>query len=371
MSLSGRTERDAPLGVAEYSNAFAGLEGAGAVLAAVSGGPDSTALMGGLAEWAASREGPRVLVATVDHGLRQESHAEAEGVAAVCATIGLPHAILTWTGEKAAAVSQETARRARYRLLVAHAHAIGAMHLVTAHTQDDQAETLMLRLAAGSGLTGLAGMRRETSRGGVRHVRPFLDVRKARLVATCRERGWSFVDDPTNRNADYARVRWRERLMPLLAAEGLDGARLARLAARLARADEALDHAALAAHAKVVDRDGAAIDLRALGAEPWEIALRVLKRSVTDVCPGTTESAAGEAPHLRLDRLEEALEALLDAAAAGMTARRTLAGCLLHLDRRGVLTLSPEGVRRRGKRDPVTPIDLSAMASLGREPERA
>jgi tRNA(Ile)-lysidine synthase len=365
---------EAPLSEADFADVFAGLESAGTILVAVSGGPDSTALMGGLAEWAAAQSGPPLSVATIDHGLRPESREEAEGVAAASIRMGLPHAILTWTGARGARVSQEAARRARYRLLLTHAREIGATHLATAHTQDDQAETLMLRLAAGSGLSGLAGMRRETIRGAVRHVRPLLDMPKARLVATCRERGWSFVEDPSNRRTDFARARWRERLMPLLAAEGLDAARLGRLATRLARADDALDDLSRAAYARAARPagPGVALDMSVLAAEPNEIALRVLKQAVVACAAGAREGGKAEPEaHLRLDRLEGALEAILVAHAAGMQARRTLAGYLIHLDRGGVLTLSPEPVRRRGKRDPVTPITRPDTASLGREPERA
>ncbi len=373
MSRGDRAEREAPLGAAEFADAFAGLESAGTILVAVSGGPDSTALMGGLAEWAAARSGPPLSVATVDHDLRPESRQEAENVAAACLRMGLSHAILAWTVPRGPRVSQEAARSARYRLLVTHAREIGATHLVTAHTQDDQAETLMLRLAAGSGLSGLAGMRRETIRGSVRHVRPLLDVPKARLVATCRQRGWSYVEDPSNRRADFARARWRERLMPLLAAEGLDAARLSRFAARMARADDALDDVSRAAYARAAQRAGAGmtLDMGVLGAQPKEIALRVLKRALTDCAAGASGREAEAEPHLRLDRLEGALEAILGAHAAGMQARRTLAGHVLRLDRGGVLTLSPEPVRRRGKRDPVTPITRPDTASLGREPDRA
>jgi len=368
-----RATREAPLATADFAAAFAGLERAGKLLVAVSGGPDSTALMGGLAEWAEGSSGPAVMVATVDHGLRPESRAEADGVGAMCNAMGLPHATLTWAGARTGHVSQEAARRARYRLLVAHAGEIGATHLLTGHTQDDQAETLMLRLAAGSGLAGLAGMRRETIRGAVRHVRPLLDIPKARLVATCLERGWHYTEDPSNRNIERTRARWRERLMPLLAAEGLDAARLARLAARLARADDALDRVAQAVYARVAGEtdDGMVLDMRALGAEPREIALRVLKRALAGFGPATRQGGPPEERHGRLDRLEDALDALLEARSAGIQARRTLAGHLLRLDESGILTLSPEGVRRRGKREPVTPIALPETASLGREPERA
>ncbi|WP_430395078.1 tRNA lysidine(34) synthetase TilS [Enterovirga aerilata] len=366
-----RPADEARPGQAEFAAAFAGLEAAPRVLAAVSGGPDSVALMGALAEWARAPGRPPVSVATVDHGLRPGARAEAEAVAELAAKLGLPHAILTWAGPKRRPVSQAAARQARYRLLLEHAREIGASHLVTAHTLDDQAETVLLRLAAGSGLSGLAAMRPRVARGGLQHVRPFLRIPKAGLVAACLARDWPFSEDPSNADPRFARVRWRRAIMPLLAAEGLDAERLARLAARLARADEGLDHAAETALARLALQPGpgARVEMAALAAEPAEIALRVLKRLLEQPRSAAEDEAGG--PHLRLERLEECLEALLQAHAAGLPVRRTLAGRLLQLDRTGVLAIVPEPVRRRGRRDAVTPIEVPNPASLGTAPRGA
>src|SRR5690606_4990568 len=118
----------------------------------------------------------------------------------------------------------EAARDARYRLLIQCAREEGASHLVTAHTLDDQAETVLIRLARGSGLAGLAGMRAERDREGIRHARPLLASPKAALLDLCREQGWPFVEDPSNLDPRFARARWR-RIMPLLAEEGLTAER--------------------------------------------------------------------------------------------------------------------------------------------------
>jgi tRNA(Ile)-lysidine synthase len=326
--------------------------------------------MGTLAEWCGPAGRPQVSASTVDHGLRSASQEEAEAIGVLARKLGIPHAILTWTGEKRPRVSQDEARRARYRLLLAHAHQIGATHLVTAHTLDDQAETLLIRVAAGSGLSGLAGMRREVARGGVRHVRPFLGLAKARLLATCRERGWPCVTDSSNLDPRFSRARWRS-LMPALAAEGLDATRLGRLAERLARADEALDRAADAAFARTAagSETGLRLDLRALRGEPEEIALRVLRRALGH--RSLERDGRSEPTRLRLERLEECFDALMRAQAGGLPARRTLAGCLLRLDGSGTLTIAREGVRRRGRREVVTPIDDQDRASLGRGPGAA
>ncbi len=186
----------------------------GAVLA-VSGGPDSTALMG----CAASTEpGIPFVVATVDHGLRPGSAAEADEVAGLAARLGLKHRILAWTGPKPAARLQEAARAARYRLLAELARETGADLVLTAHTLDDQAETVLMRLCAGSGPAGLSGMAPARTLVGLTLGRPFLNVPKTRLVATCEERGWPFVRDPSNADPRFGRVRLR-RLLPLLAEE--------------------------------------------------------------------------------------------------------------------------------------------------------
>lgn len=351
----------APLTDAEFAAIFAdaGLSHAHSpLLVAVSGGPDSTALMGALAAWAGPRSGPPLRVATVDHGLRPESRAEAEAVREAAAALGLPHAVLAWT-DRPARVSQEAARRARYRLLSDHARAVGAGRIVTAHTADDQAETVLMRLAEGSGLTGLAGMAAGIARGDLRHIRPFLTVAKHRLVATCRARPWLFAEDPANADPRFARSRWRA-LMPALAAEGLAPGRLGRFAGRMRRAEEALRQAAEAAGRRHLRRDEAghaAIDVAALAAEPEEIALRVLLRALGPADDG------GPAAHLRLDRVETALAALLAARAAGAPLRRTLAGRLLVLDRDGTLEVRPEPARSRGRRHDPAPAASGAPQS--------
>lgn len=317
---------------------FAPLTGASGIVAAVSGGPDSMALMGLLAGWRHPGR-PTVFVATVDHGLRPGSAGEAALVAQEAERLGLPHRMLRWEGPKPSRGLPEAAREARYRLLVTLACETGASHLVTAHTQDDQAETVLMRLARGSGPAGLAGMRPEVERDGIRHLRPLLGIAKADLVALCRRNGWPFVEDPTNRDEAFARPRWR-RLAPALAAEGLTPDRLAQLAGRMLRADQALDVKSKAALAAARRPEGD-LEAGALLAEPLEIAIRALALALAEMRP------AGEP--LRLERVEACTEAVLTAAREGRALRRTLGGVLLNLDPRGRLTLAPEPARRRGR----------------------
>ncbi len=233
----------APGGGEDLADLFAGFGTSTGLLLAVSGGPDSTALLVLVDRWRKASAVP-VFVATVDHALRATSRAEAEDVGALCATRGLPHRILPWSGAKPGTGVPAAARAARYRLLGEHAREIGADTIVTAHHADDQAETVLMRLTRGSGPAGLAGMARLSPAPwpggeGLRLARPLLGMTKAELVAICRAEGLGFVEDPTNADEAYRRPQLR-RLAAALAAEGLGRDELNRLAARAARAEEAL-----------------------------------------------------------------------------------------------------------------------------------
>lgn len=338
---------DAPVLADEAARLFSGLDAFPRLLVAVSGGPDSVALLALLAEWARSPGRPSIAAATVDHGLRANSAAEAECVAALCERLGVPHATLRWTGPKPKTGLPARARDERYRLLALEAQRLGGAGLVAAHTGDDQAETILMRMAHGSGPAGLIGMRPRDERDGLVLLRPLLGLGKARLVATAQARGLAFVTDPSNAEPRFERVRWRA-LTPILAGEGLDAGRFSALSRRLARMEAALEEragrlrAALASPGEAAD--GARLAFAPLIDEPEELALRVLAACVGDVAaPGPT----------RLERLEACLEALLAAARAGRVMTRTLSGCVLSLSRSGELAIRREGTRRRGVRPPV------------------
>ena len=309
-------------------------------LLAVSGGPDSLALLHLVA-----RFGPRpAFVATVDHGLRAASAEEAEGVALVAKALDLPHAVLRWTGPKPPSGLQEAAREARLALLLDHGRACGADCIVTAHHRDDQAETVLMRIAAGSGVTGLAGMRADADHAGLPVLRPFLSVPKARLVAVCREAGLPFVEDASNADPRFARARWRAA-RAMLASEGLNDARLARLAIRAARADEALERSTDDAERRLLsERGGGALLAAELFDEPAEIVLRLLARAIGRAARGRI---------LRLERLEAVAGALAAARAQGEACNRTLAGAVIRLDRRGAVVVTAENDPRRAVVDPA------------------
>ncbi|MEJ1938863.1 tRNA lysidine(34) synthetase TilS, partial [Nostoc sp. NIES-2111] len=155
------------------------------LLLAVSGGPDSMALLALCAAWANERPDgqprPPLFAATVDHWLRPEARDEAAMVAREASRLSVPHSVLDWAGPKPRTGLQEAARQARYALLAEEARRVGATDVVTAHHADDQAETILMRLVRGSGLDGLAGMAAERPLDGVRLVRPLLGIPKSRL----------------------------------------------------------------------------------------------------------------------------------------------------------------------------------------------
>lgn len=350
---------DAAIGEAEAGALFDDLAAEPAVVLAVSGGPDSTALLHLMARWRAKlRPAPHLVAVTVDHGLRPEAKREASAVKELSKKLGVDHITMRWTGEKPSTGIQEAARLARYRLLRTAARRAGARCVVTAHTLDDQAETVLFRIARGSGLTGICGIARrialdnlpiDTPAGDrsndVMLVRPLLEVPKARLIVTLEEAGISYAEDSSNTDPRFMRARLRQ-LMPALAEEGLSPQCLARLARRVRRSE--------AAHEAVVDwaagRIGLAAEARTavLTTADWrmlpdEIALRLLGRAVGAI--GTE----GPVEFGKLEALNEALNEALSVTLAGGAARfrRTLAGAMVSLQKdRIVIDQAPP---RRGR----------------------
>ncbi len=312
----------APLDEAAFAGLmapFAPFEAAPVLALAVSGGPDSLALLHLAARWARVQGGVAVAL-TVDHGLRPAATAEAAYVGRVAQALGVAHHILAWQGPKPEGNIAAAARDARYDLLEAWCAGAGVLHLLTAHTRDDQAETVLLRMARGSGVSGLAAMAPATPLASVRLLRPLLDTPKARLLATLATLGQDWVDDPTNHDPAFARARLRS-VLPGLASLGLGMDRLAETALVMGRARTAL-HLAVArllAEAVVLDPAGAAlIRPAAFLAAPREIGLRALARVVAVV--------GGLAYPPRAGRVEHLLEAF---GGAAPWRARTLGGCRL------------------------------------------
>ena len=254
---------------------------------------------------------------------------EARQVAAWCAGLGIAHIALAWD-EGAALVGanrspQADAREARYRLMTAWCRAHDVAALCLAHHADDQVETFLMRLARGSGVDGLAGMASDSTRDGLRLLRPLLQEPKAALVATCLAFGQAWIEDPSNQNRAATRVRFRQA-RALLAAEGLDDARLLQTVEHMQRARAALGSAVdtLLAQVCVWDAYGVArLDLSAFSEAPEEVALRALSAILCDA------SGAVYAP--RFERLERVYRAMRH----GPWRDATLHGC-------GIFRAGPE-----------------------------
>jgi len=235
---------------------------------AVSGGPDSLAL---LLLAAAARPGA-VAAATVDHRFRPESAAEAKMVSAICARLGLPHSIL-------AANLQARARAERYDLLAQWARERGIAAVATAHHADDQAETLIMRLARGAGIRGLGGIRpRRSLDGRVAVIRPLLRWRRSELADIVTQAGLVGIDDPSNHDVRHDRTRVRSDLAG--PAQWPDALRLAAVAAHLREADEALDWALRPVVRSCLTSDGDALLIEA-NAVPREFQRRLLLEAFT------------------------------------------------------------------------------------------
>jgi tRNA(Ile)-lysidine synthase len=340
-------EDNSPISSSDAKRLFADWKTAPAIVLAVSGGPDSVAMMWLAARWrGAMARGPRLVAVTIDHRLRSEAAREARDVKQLAKSFDLPHRTLRWTGAKPKTGLPAAARDARYRLLAKAARAAGATHVLTAHTQDDQAETLLMRMARGSGIAGLAAMARQSERDGVMLVRPLLHIPKTRLLATLKKAKIGFADDPTNRDVNFTRPRFRA-IMPALAAEGFDARNLARLASRLARANAALEILVDGAERYLAlgqrYRTDAGFDANAFAALAEEIRLRLLLRRIDRV---------GHEGPAELGKVE-ALLAALDRAAAGagpargrIRLKQTLAGALISLVD-GRIRIEPAPQRRR------------------------
>ena len=346
-----RTAETKVVSASEAKVLFSGLQAFPTLVLAVSGGPDSTALMVLATRWRDSlKTKPKLIAVTIDHGLRKESKREAAGVARLARKLKIAHRTLRWNGRKPSTGVQEAARAARYRLLGDAARKAKATHILTAHTLDDQAETVLIRMARGSGLTGLRAMAKvsplpvaqRAEDAEIYLVRPLLDVPKSRLVATLRAAKIDYADDPSNRDPRFTRVRLRG-LMDAIAHEGLGARRLTQLARRLKRADAAIEAAVDRATSELAvalsAQNPIVIEARSFAELPAEIALRLLGRAV---------AKAGDEGPVELGKLE-ALKSALDTAqnTANRRFRRTLAGAIVTL---GGHHLTVERAPSRGRK---------------------
>ncbi len=301
---------------------FAPAAGESAIGIAVSGGADSLALMLLAHRWASTTGRPRLVVYSVDHRLRPEAAAEVSMVLDVARRLGLDSRGIAWTTTKPDSGLQEAARSARYRLIAEAMAEDGVGMLLTAHHRSDQAETVLMRLAHGSGIEGLKGMTALSQVEGVRVFRPFLDVDRGALRRVVTDAGITPAEDPSNIDSSYERVRWRQ-LMPQLSELGLDADTLTAFAERMAETDKVVAQLAEAAFSELVQLDGfgaARIEHPGFVALGSAVGTRVLGRVLNIVGGRQKPRVLGPVERLRTQIAERSLPRAA-----------TLCGCVVRL----------------------------------------
>lgn len=313
----------------------------GAIAVAVSGGSDSLALLR-LAHAGLAGTGRTLQAVTVDHGLRPESADEAMRVAAICKGLGMSHATLRWEGWDGQGNLQAQARAARYALIADWARGQGIGTILLGHTRDDQAETFLMRIARTAGVDGLSSMAARFRRRGVTWCRPLLATDRATLRAFLRDIGADWIEDPSNDDRRFERVRARAALQAL-APLGIDAATLARVAQHMSEARDALEAciAELARETVRQDQGDLVLDWAALAGHPLELRRRILVAALVWV-------ASADYP----PRREDVLSLLAE---GGMEGQRTLMGCVLRQERGGLRIFREFNVVRdlRGATDAV------------------
>lgn len=305
------------------------------LVVAVSGGADSMALCLLAHDWAQTYGG-RVIGLTVEHGLREESAAEAAQVGQWLVAYGIEHHILPLDGlDPNQPNLQETARDARYHALCSWCREHGILHLLLAHHSDDQAETFIMRMARGSGVDGLAGMAVLSQRDGIQLLRPLLNVSKARLCATLEAYGQPWIEDASNQSSAYTRNRIRQVIERLEKGE-VTAEKFAHATAELGRVRASLETITARHLTRYVEifPEGYAQAKLALFEEEQDLALRALAALITTI--------GGNATKPRMDHLERALDTIR----SGSFQRLTLGGCFVtempRTKERGTLLISRE-----------------------------
>lgn len=243
---------------------------------AVSGGGDSVALLH-LLKQAFANENVTILAVTVDHGLRPESAQEALRVAAWSRELGISHQTLRWTGWDGTGNLQDSARRARYELLADWARDNGISEIALGHTADDQAETVLMRLGRASGVSGLSAMAMRRKTEAVDLIRPMLDIPREDLRAYLRAEGISWIEDPSNQDLRFDRIKARNALATLEPL-GITTRSLSEVAKNFSQAREALEWCTqrLAREATELDQGDVLLDLSVFNSLPDELSRRLL-----------------------------------------------------------------------------------------------
>ena len=282
----------APAATADAALAKGLLAGLGGALpprlgVAVSGGGDSMALLS-LLHGLSAAAGTHLETVTVDHGLRPEAAGEAAFVARCASTLGLSHETLRWRGWDGQGNLQNAAREARYRLMADWAERRGLPCVALGHTADDQAETVLMRLARRSGVDGLSAMAPRSKRHGTTWLRPLLFARREALRGHLRRAAVEWVDDPSNDDPRFARIQTRQSLAAL-APLGIDVEALAEVARNMATAREALKSQTDRTAGDILRMEAGAQVMQAEGffAAPEEIRRRGMIHALGQVNGGT------------------------------------------------------------------------------------
>ncbi|MCY3879909.1 MAG: tRNA lysidine(34) synthetase TilS [Rhodobacteraceae bacterium] len=283
------------------------------VAAAVSGGSDSMALLCLLSGWCRRSE-VELAAVSVDHGIRPAARNECDLVAGLARKLGHEHRILRWQPVDGGNLQNE-ARRGRYRLIAGWAREAGIEAVLLGHTMDDQAETLLLNLARGSGVDGLAAMPSAIERDGMLWLRPLLTFRRHALRKFLCDRGVSWVEDPSNDDDRFDRVKLR-RMIPELASLGMSVERLSATAGRMQLARQALEQATeeAARHCACLTELG---EVRFSG-ELWSLSTELRLRLVSDALRAVSVSTYRPRLHSLVNALESARLRVV-----------TLSGCMM------------------------------------------
>ncbi len=285
---------------------------------AVSGGSDSLALLHLLVRIARD-EGVRLFAATVDHGLRPDAAAEAASVSETCAHLGVSHVTLKWTGWDRSGNLQDQARQARYGLLRDWAVSQDIPVVALGHTADDQAETVLMRLGRAAGVRGLSAMSFARDLDGVTLWRPVLGETRTALRDYLRAEGVRWIEDPSNQDLRFDRIKAREALGHL-SGLGITAETLSRVAANLGRANRALEHFAQESARRVAKEKACAVrmDRAGFAALPEEIQRRLVV--------GILQRISGPGYPPRQTKVEQVVQAVI----AGRSS--TLSGCQILTD---------------------------------------
>ncbi len=261
-------------------------------------------------------EQTKLFAATVNHGLRPEAAAEADQVAELAARLGIPHETLLWQGWDGSGNLQDQARQARYRLLTDWARRSDIPAVALGHTADDQAETVLMRLGRASGVNGLSGMPYARDQNGITLLRPMLGITRKSLRDYLSQLGESWIEDPSNHDQKFDRIKAREALTEL-GPLGISAQSLARVAENLAQAREALALYTQETARKIAKVDGGdvCIDRNGFGLLPVEIQRRLVVGAIAWI--------AGQGYPPRGATVDQAVTAV------GEGRTLTLAGCLL------------------------------------------